>query len=107
MGHVHSLRRDVPARRGAVLLDLLRGSFRILTVSIGYIAPYLLTTGQTCSKTLEEIEVMFSPEGPRPWHTKKGHSRLDVMIDQVREKQLNISDVVHGKGDEVLNMEKA
>ena len=37
---------------------------------------------------------MFSPAGPRPWHTKPGGSRLDALIEQAREKQYNIDDVV-------------
>lgn len=42
---------------------------------------------ETCGKTLEEVEIMFSREGPRPWKTRKGESRLDAEIQAVMEKQ--------------------
>lgn len=38
---------------------------------------------ETCGKTLEEIEVMFSKDGPRPWNTRKGESRLAAEIEAV------------------------
>lgn len=31
---------------------------------------------KTCGKTLEETEIMFSHEGPRPWQKRKHESRL-------------------------------
>jgi hypothetical protein len=48
---------------------------------------------ETCGKTLEEIEEMFSPGGPRPWKTKKGNSKLDALIEEAREKHLQVKDV--------------
>jgi hypothetical protein len=48
---------------------------------------------ETCGKTIEEIEEMFSKGGPYPWQTKKGHSKLDRMIEEAREKHLQIKDV--------------
>jgi hypothetical protein len=48
---------------------------------------------ETCGKTLEEIEEMFSDGGPRPWKTKKGHSKLDARIEEAREKHLQIKDI--------------
>ena len=40
---------------------------------------------ETARKSLEEIEIMFSPEGPRPWKTRPGDSLLDGRIDALRE----------------------
>ena len=40
---------------------------------------------ETARKSLEEIEIMFSPQGPRPWHTRPGDSLLDGRIDALRE----------------------
>ncbi|KAI9716402.1 MAG: hypothetical protein M1828_000344 [Chrysothrix sp. TS-e1954] len=40
---------------------------------------------ETCGKTLEEIEILFGPEAPQPWKTKKGNSRLDSKIESVLE----------------------
>ena len=40
------------------------------------------TYPETCGKTLEEIEILFSKEGPWPWKTKPGQSRLDGMVDE-------------------------
>lgn len=42
---------------------------------------------------------MFAPGGPKPWKTKKGHSRLDALVDQAREKHLTFEDIASGKGD--------
>ncbi|KAH6640008.1 general substrate transporter [Truncatella angustata] len=41
---------------------------------------------ETCGKTLEEIEILFGPDGPKPWKTKKGESRLGAEIQAVLEK---------------------
>lgn len=51
---------------------------------------------ETCGKTLEEVEVMFSPEGPRPWKTRKGESRLTAEIEAVaaRKKETQHEEVV-------------
>ncbi|KAK3936800.1 general substrate transporter [Diplogelasinospora grovesii] len=38
---------------------------------------------ETCGKTLEEVELMFSKDGPHPWNTKKGESRLTAEIEAV------------------------
>ena len=38
------------------------------------------TYPETCGKTLEEIDLMFSKGGPRAWKTKPGGSRLDAEI---------------------------
>ena len=44
---------------------------------------FWFTYPETCGKTLEEIEVMFSDNGPRAWKTKKGHSRLTDEMEAV------------------------
>ena len=53
---------------------------------------------QTCGKTIEEIEVLFSKDGPHPWNTKKGNSRLDHEIEAVVTAQ--------AKGDARASIEK-
>ncbi|KAL4870819.1 hypothetical protein BDV12DRAFT_184185 [Aspergillus spectabilis] len=52
---------------------------------------FFLTYPQTCGKTLEEIEELFAPGGPKPWHTKPGGSRLDAHIDEVRAHNKHIN----------------
>lgn len=51
---------------------------------------FYFTYPETCNKSLEEIEEMFAPGGPKPWKTKKGGSKLDVMISEVVEKHLTV-----------------
>ncbi|KAL2001448.1 hypothetical protein VTN02DRAFT_1764 [Thermoascus thermophilus] len=46
------------------------------------------TYPETCGKTIEEIEEMFSKGGPWPWETRPGQSRLDARIEQALEKHL-------------------
>ena len=41
------------------------------------------TYPETARKSLEEIELLFSPGGPKPWKTKPGGSRLDVEVQRV------------------------
>lgn len=48
---------------------------------------------ETCGKTIEEVEELFSPSGPKPWLTKPGNSKLDGLIEEVREKNLHAKDV--------------
>jgi hypothetical protein len=57
-------------------------------------AQFFFTYPETCDKSLEEIEFLFSKEGPRPWHTKPGGSRLDRLVEQAREKHITVDDVV-------------
>ncbi|KAL8998723.1 MAG: hypothetical protein Q9169_002278 [Polycauliona sp. 2 TL-2023] len=42
---------------------------------------------ETAQKSLEEIEVLFSKGGPRPWNTRPGDSLLDAKIQQVEESR--------------------
>ncbi|KAL4890510.1 sugar transporter [Aspergillus ambiguus] len=51
------------------------------------------TYPETCGKTIEEVEEMFSKGGPKPWHTKPGDSRLDGRIQEAREQNLHVKDV--------------
>lgn len=55
------------------------------------------TYPETCGKTLEEIEVLFSAEGPRPWHTKPGGSRLDAEIEAVKDRKAH-GEAAHFEG---------
>jgi hypothetical protein len=43
---------------------------------------------ETCGKTLEEVELMFSKDGPHPWNTRKGESRLEAEIEAVIARKL-------------------
>ena len=56
---------------------------------------FYFTYPETCQKSLEEIEEMFAPGGPPAWKTKVGHSKLDILIEEAREKMLTVEDVVH------------
>jgi hypothetical protein len=42
---------------------------------------------ETCGKTLEEIEFMFSKDGPPAWKTYKGDSRLAREIEDVKARK--------------------
>jgi hypothetical protein len=48
---------------------------------------------------------MFSKNGPKPWHTEHGHSKLDHLIEEAREKGLHAKDVGI-KTEMVENVEK-
>lgn len=39
---------------------------------------------------------MFSKGGPRPWQTKPGGSKLDALIEEAKEKHIEIKDVKGG-----------
>lgn len=64
-------------------------------------AQAFFTYPETCGKTLEEIEVLFSSAGPKPWKTKPGDSRLDAEIAAVIERKAHGEpEVIHHIGDE-------
>jgi hypothetical protein len=60
---------------------------------LGAAAQAFLTYPETAGKTIEEIEEMFSEGGPRPWHTKPGHSKLDAAVQEARDRKLSIHHV--------------
>ncbi|KAK2806745.1 hypothetical protein FQN50_005743 [Emmonsiellopsis sp. PD_5] len=60
---------------------------------IGAAVQVFFTYPETCGKTIEEVEEMFSNGGPKAWHTKRGESKLDDLIEQVREKHVGIDEV--------------
>ena len=73
-------------------LFLLFGAFCILGA-----AQFFFTFPETCGKTIEEIEALFSRGGPHAWHTKKGSERLQHEIDDVANAQ--------AKGDAIADIE--
>ncbi|KAK1762945.1 putative sugar transporter-like protein [Phialemonium atrogriseum] len=62
-------------------------------------AYFFLTYPEACGKTLEEVEAMFDKDGPLPWKTKKGESRLEAEIEAVMARK------THGE-PEVAESEK-
>ena len=42
---------------------------------------------ETCGKTLEEVEILFGNDGPKPWQTKKGDSRLVEHVEAVKARK--------------------
>ncbi|KAI5300141.1 hypothetical protein KEM56_002693 [Ascosphaera pollenicola] len=62
-------------------------------------AQAFLTYPETCGKSIEEIEELFKPGAPWPWKTKVGGSKLDEVVEQVKEKG------VIGEGVSVTNVE--
>jgi hypothetical protein len=44
-------------------------------------------TNPSGGKTLEEIELLFSKDGPHPWKTRVGASRLQGEIDNAKSAQ--------------------
>ncbi|KAI4228780.1 MAG: hypothetical protein L6R36_001380 [Xanthoria steineri] len=53
----------------------------------GAAAQAFLFYPETAQKSLEEIEILFSKGGPKPWNTRPGDSLLDAKIAQVEESQ--------------------
>jgi hypothetical protein len=47
---------------------------------------------ETAKKSLEEIEEMFRPGGPKAWHTKPGESHLDAEIDQEVQRRASLAE---------------
>ena len=60
---------------------------------------FFLTYPETCNKTLEEIEEMFQTGGPHAWQTRKGHSKLDALIEEARQKRYSVHDINEGKAE--------
>ncbi|KAG9202876.1 hypothetical protein G6514_003899 [Epicoccum nigrum] len=73
-------------------LFLLFGAFCVLGA-----AQFFFTFPETCGKTIEEIEALFSRGGPHAWNTKKGSERLQHEIDDVAHAQ--------AKGDAIADIE--
>ena len=59
---------------------------------------FYFTYPETAHKTLEEIEEMFAPGGPKAWKTKRGESRLDALLEDAVANHLTIEDVGKGAG---------
>ncbi|KAJ4172230.1 hypothetical protein NW754_002421 [Fusarium falciforme] len=73
---------------------------------VGAAGWFFLLYPETCGKTIEEIEIMFSKDGPRPWQTRKGESRLHKEVEAIRNRKNQDGDGVMG-GDEADVAEKA
>ncbi|KAK2743289.1 hypothetical protein FQN55_007482 [Onygenales sp. PD_40] len=73
---------------------------------IGAAVQVFFTYPETCGKTIEEVEEMFSNGGPKPWNTKPGDSKLDVLIEQVREKHVGIDDIARVRTRDTGDVEK-
>ncbi|KAF2198329.1 general substrate transporter [Delitschia confertaspora ATCC 74209] len=54
---------------------------------LGAAIQFWLTYPETCGKTIEEIEIMFSKDGPPAWKTKKGDSRIEREVEEVKHAQ--------------------
>ncbi|KAL6708429.1 hypothetical protein ACN47E_002692 [Coniothyrium glycines] len=59
---------------------------------------FFFTYPETCGKTLEEIEFLFSHEGPHPWKTQKGSAHLAQDMNDIATAQ--------AKGEARANIEK-
>ena len=68
---------------------------------------FYFTYPETCQKSLEEIEEMFAPGGPHAWQTKVGHSKLDRLIEEARQKAYSVQDVIERRAGSVGTGEKA
>ena len=58
------------------------------TLCFGASIQAFLTYPETAQKSLEEIELLFSKGGPKPWNTRPGDSRLDQKVAAVQEAQM-------------------
>lgn len=56
---------------------------------------------ETCGKTLEEVELMFSKDGPWAWNTKKGNSRLAAEIEAVKARKTKVGEPEANAASEV------
>ncbi|KAJ4330510.1 hypothetical protein N0V87_009931 [Didymella glomerata] len=77
-------------------LFLLFGAFCVLGA-----IQFFFTYPETCGKTIEEIEVLFSHEGPRAWQTRKGSERLEHDVNDVADSQAKKASVAHAEKAEV------
>jgi hypothetical protein len=53
---------------------------------------FYFTYPETAHKSLEEIEALFAPGGPKPWHTRPGQSKLDERVHEVEEKHRTVAE---------------
>jgi hypothetical protein len=63
-------------------------------------AQFYFTYPETAHKSLEEIELLFAPGGPKPWKTRPGQSLLDARVMEVEEKARTVGErieIVGGK----------
>lgn len=67
-----------------LLQSITWGTFIIFGVlCIGAAIQAYFTYPETGGKSLEEIELLFADNGPKPWHTKTGQSSLDTKVEEI------------------------
>ena len=77
---------------------------RLGALCLGAAIQFWLTYPETCGKTIEEIEVLFSHDGPHAWKTKKGDSRLHEEMAAVSNAQAK--DVARASIEKVVKADK-
>ncbi|KAK5734165.1 hypothetical protein LTR17_009148 [Elasticomyces elasticus] len=53
------------------------------------------TYPEIAGKSLEDIRELFSPGGPKPWHTRRGDSPLDRMVNEPKDGKRQFSASEH------------
>ena len=62
------------------------------------------SSNQTCGKTLEEVEMLFSKNGPPAWRTKKGSDHIGQNTENVAAAQAKQE--AHARIERIAKKEK-
>ena len=84
MGIVHCFWHTLYACGYSVLLHIPGGKIVCISTGGSDLANFL---DQTCGKTLEEVELLFSKNGPPAWRTKKGSEHIGQNTENVAAAQ--------------------